>query len=74
MTKIIVRLRDFMLRYKGDICPIIQKRLETLKKEAGGWTPNWSGDMNYSFFSLSNCVDQYVVNLMEKTCACRRCQ
>ena len=68
----IVRLRDYMLRYQGDICPTIVKRLDVLKKEADGWSPHWCGDRDYSHFTVSNGVDSYVVELSKKTCACRK--
>jgi hypothetical protein len=68
----IVRLRDYMLRYQGDICPMIVKRLDVLKKEADGWSPQWCGDSYYSHFTVTNGIDSYVVELSKKTCACRR--
>ncbi|CAJ2671965.1 unnamed protein product [Trifolium pratense] len=72
MTSRIVRLREYMLRYEGEICPMIQKRLENSKKDADNWIPMWSGDLNRSIFSVSNGMDQYVVNLKDKKCACRK--
>lgn len=32
----------------------------------------WFEDLNQSVFSVSNGIDQYVVNFKDKTCACRR--
>lgn len=72
ITNRIVKLRDFMLRYDGDICPMINKLFDKYKKEAEGWSPNWSGDRDYARFSVSDGSDAYVVNLKEKTCACRK--
>ncbi|XP_045797177.1 uncharacterized protein LOC123891368 isoform X2 [Trifolium pratense] len=72
MTNRIVKLRDYMLRYEGDICPMIQKRLEKFKKDADSWSPNWCGDSEYSMFSASNGTDTYVVNLKERNCSCRK--
>jgi len=42
------------------------------KKEAEGWSPNWIGDRDYARFSDSDGSDAYVVNLKEKTYACRK--
>jgi len=44
ITDRIVKLRDYMLRYDGEICPMINKLLDKCKKEAEGWSPNWNGD------------------------------
>jgi len=40
ITNRIVRLRDYILRYNGEICPMIIKLLDKCKKEAEGWPPN----------------------------------
>jgi hypothetical protein len=37
MTKRIVRLRDYILRYYGEICPMIKKILDMTKKDANNW-------------------------------------
>jgi hypothetical protein len=68
----IVKLRDYMLRYQGDICPMIKKIVEKAKKDAVGWSPHWCGDRDYSLFSVTDGIDTYVVNLIERTCACRK--
>jgi len=61
-----------MRRYDGQICPMINKLFDKCKKEAEGWSPNWSGDRDYAMSSVSNGSDAYVVNLKQKTCACRK--
>jgi len=65
----IVKLRDYMLRYDGQICPMINKLLDKSKKEAEGWFPNWSGDRGYARFTVYNGTYSYVVNLGENSCA-----
>lgn len=72
ITNRIVRLRDNMLRYNGEICPMINKLLDKSKKEAEGWSPTWSGDRGYARFTVYNGTDSYAVNLGENSCACRR--
>jgi len=72
MTNRIVRLRDYMLRYFGEICPMIKKILDKAKKDVNRWSPNWCGDWEYSNFVVSDGSDTYVINLKEITCACRR--
>jgi hypothetical protein len=72
LTNRIVRLRDYMLRYEGDICPAIVKILDKCKKDADKWTPHWHGDRDYANFFVSNGVDTFVVDLVKMTCACRK--
>ena len=71
ITNRIVKLRDYMLRYQGDICPMIRKIVEKSKTDAIGWTPIWCGDRDSSMFSVTDGTDTYVVNLQDRTCACR---
>lgn len=66
MTNRIVKLRDYMVRYDGDICPMIEKRLNFHRKDGDGWSPTWSGDKDYSIFGFSNGTDANVVNLKKK--------
>ncbi|GAU17195.1 hypothetical protein TSUD_178250 [Trifolium subterraneum] len=61
-----------MLRYKGNICPSIQKVLEKTKKTAEGWISTWHSDDDFSIFGVTNGVETYAVNLLQKTCACRK--
>ena len=72
ITNRIVKLRDYMLRYQGEICPMIRKIVEKAKRDAVGWTPIWHGDSEYSHFSITDGTDTYVVNLGERTCACKK--
>jgi hypothetical protein len=54
ITNRIVKLRDYMLRFQGDICPMIRKIVEKSKKDANGWTPIWCGDRDSSRFSVTD--------------------
>ncbi|RHN42107.1 putative transcription factor interactor and regulator CCHC(Zn) family [Medicago truncatula] len=72
ITNRIVKLRDYMLRYQGEICPMIRKIVEKAKKDTIGWTPIWCGDRESSMFSMTDGTNTYVVNLKDKTCACRK--
>src|ERR1044072_217591 len=44
LTTKIVKQKEQMLRYRGEICPMIQQRLEFSKKAADKWLPTWHGD------------------------------
>jgi hypothetical protein len=69
----IVKQGELMLRWKrSSICPMIQQKLEEIKKESDKWSANWSGDDHYALFEVSKDTSKYVVNLTERTCACRR--
>lgn len=72
MTNRIVKQRDLMLRYGGNICPMIQQNLEKSKKQADGWSPIWCGGIDYALFEVLNSRDKYVVDLKNKTYFCRR--
>src|ERR1044072_1000174 len=61
-----------MLRYKGEICPTIQHKVEALKEATDAWLPIWSGDNGYSLFEVTNGIEKYVINLGAKKCSCRR--
>lgn len=68
----IVKQRDLMLRYRGDICPMIQQKLELAKQEYDGWFPHWNGDTDYSLFEVSKGKNKYSVVLANNSCSCRR--
>lgn len=72
LTNRIVKQKELMLRYKGNLCPMIQQKLEKIKKDADSWSPVWSGDAAYALFEVSNNYDKYVVNLGDKSCSCRK--
>lgn len=72
MTDKIVKQRDLMLRYRGEICPMIQQKLEVNKDYADRWHAQWHGDGSNSQFEVSNGHDKYIVDLKIKSCACRR--
>lgn len=70
MTNRIVKFRDYMVRYEGDICPMIEKRLNFHRKDGDGWSPTCNGDKDYSIFGFSNGIDANVVNLKRKKNMC----
>ncbi|XP_073223518.1 uncharacterized protein [Cicer arietinum] len=72
ITVRIVKQKELMLRYRGNICPSIQQILEKAKRAAGCWFATWHGDDDFNLFSVTNGVDTYTVNLHTKTCACRK--
>ncbi|XP_058784134.1 uncharacterized protein LOC131658902 [Vicia villosa] len=59
-------------RYKGVISPNIKKVLERTKREAEGWIATWHADDDFSIFGVSNGVETYPLNLLQKKCGCRR--
>ncbi|XP_012852893.1 PREDICTED: uncharacterized protein LOC105972477 [Erythranthe guttata] len=71
MKRLHVR-RDKMLKHNGDICPVIQKRLDFLKEKSMEFIAHWNG---HNQFELEGCYgDRLKVNIDEKTCSCRRWQ
>ncbi|XP_057417051.1 uncharacterized protein LOC130711447 [Lotus japonicus] len=72
LTNRIVKQRDMVIRYQGDLCPTIQKKLEVSKRDAAAWLPLSAGDPRNSLFEVTNGTWKYAVNLDAKSCACRR--
>jgi hypothetical protein len=72
LTKRIGHQKETLLRYEGNICPSIQKILEKTKKTAEGWITTWHHDDDYAIFGVTNGVETYAVNRLQKTCACRK--
>lgn len=64
--------RDKMQRYKGDLCPNIQKLLEDLKKKAMAYIAHWNGKDQFEVVSCYG--DKFKVHLGERVCSCRRWQ
>lgn len=58
--------------YKGVTSPNIQQVLEKTKRAIEGWIATWHPDDEFVIFGVSNGVETYVVNLMQKKCGCRR--
>jgi len=63
ITVRIVKQRQMLERYNGEICPKIQVLIEKNKRSAGGWKATWHGDMEMVNFSVTNETDKYIVNL-----------
>ena len=57
-----------MLKYKGELCPNIQDKLETLKIESRNCFFTFTGDKK---FELDFYSTRHVVDLIGKTCSCR---
>ncbi|XP_058759381.1 uncharacterized protein LOC131632657 [Vicia villosa] len=64
--------KEKLSRYKGAISPNIQQILEKTMREAERWTATWHSDDDFSIFGVSNSDETYIVNLLQKTCACRK--
>ncbi|CAJ2628837.1 unnamed protein product [Trifolium pratense] len=72
ITKRIGTQKDLMQRYRGNICPIIQEKLELTKRVADRWQPTWHHDDDFAIFGVTNGTETYIVNLIQKTCTCRK--
>ncbi|XP_058780530.1 uncharacterized protein LOC131654122 [Vicia villosa] len=72
ITTRIVKQKNLITRFRGNICPRVEQTIERLKREAGGWTPTWHGDDAFNIFSVTNGTDTYEVNLQLHHCACRK--
>ena len=57
-----------MLKYKGEPCPNIQDKLETLKNESRNCFCTFAGDKKFEVDFYST---QHVVDLIGKTCSYR---
>ncbi|XP_058741784.1 uncharacterized protein LOC131614177 [Vicia villosa] len=64
--------KEKLSRYTSAISPNIQKVLEKTKREAERWSATWHSGDDFAIFGVSNSVETYIVNLLQKTCACRR--
>ncbi|RDX63931.1 hypothetical protein CR513_57575, partial [Mucuna pruriens] len=60
MTNKFVSLRGTMLKYNWRICLMIQQILEKAKREVDGWYPNWTRDINFSIFKITNNHDKHI--------------
>ncbi|KAL4320047.1 hypothetical protein GQ457_18G015050 [Hibiscus cannabinus] len=67
----VYKQRDAMRRFDGQICPKIQKKLDKLKIESFKCIPDWSGGQT---FQVRCPLTQFVVDMAERTCSCRRWQ
>ncbi|XP_058746340.1 uncharacterized protein LOC131619237 [Vicia villosa] len=63
ITTRIVKQKNLITRFRGNICPRVEQTIERLKREAGGWTPTWHEDDAFNIFSVTNGTDTYEVNL-----------
>ena len=73
ITNRIEKMKDLMSRWRtSSLCPMIQQKLEVVKKLSDYWTVNLSGDEAYSLFEVSRDNDKFVVNLVARECSCRR--
>jgi hypothetical protein len=72
LTKRNAKQKEVMQRYRGNVCPMIQQVLEKAKKEAEKWTSTWHSDDDYAIFGVTNGTETHCVNLLKKTCACRK--
>ena len=72
LTTRIVKHRGLMQRWRGNLCPMIQQKLDLSKKYSDFWTPIWHGDYEMCKFEVTKDNDKYAVDLATSTCACRR--
>ncbi|KAB2600177.1 hypothetical protein D8674_010448 [Pyrus ussuriensis x Pyrus communis] len=70
LMKRIQMRRDIMANKVGDLCPKIKKKLEEAKIESGKCIAQWSGGSKFQVDAGGG--EQYVVDLVKKTCFCRK--
>lgn len=58
--------KEILGRYKGVIVLKIHQVLEKTKRAAEGWSVKWNFNNEFSIFGVSNGVDTYDVNLLQK--------
>ncbi|RYR66471.1 hypothetical protein Ahy_A03g012461 isoform B [Arachis hypogaea] len=52
------------------IPPVIQIRLEKVRKESKNWVPIWTGDEDYEKFEVHGHPTNMVVDLGKRLCTC----
>ena len=67
----IMNKRNKMMKLKGEICPKIQKKLEKNKEQFARCWPSSLGGPKVGI-SYSDNLDDFVVDLREYTCTCRK--
>lgn len=62
--------RNWIAKHQREVCPSIWKRLEKYSERAAGYSCLYGGDGKFQI----NCSggEQFVVDLVGKTCACRK--
>ncbi|KAK9061280.1 hypothetical protein SSX86_018460 [Deinandra increscens subsp. villosa] len=72
MRRIVTALKTIE-KSEGLLTPTTTKLFEKIKNEAAGYTATWNGGELYQVtWNGGSNSDQVVVNLEDKTCACRR--
>jgi hypothetical protein len=61
--------REGIKKVEGDLCPNIRKKLSREKLNSGQWESRRAGNGN---FEVCCGAVQYIVNLKEKNCTCKR--
>ncbi|GAA0165464.1 hypothetical protein LIER_39988 [Lithospermum erythrorhizon] len=59
-------------KYKGRICPLIQKLLEDNKINASAYSQVWNGGNEFEVYHVNG--EKQVVDMGNKTCTCRKWQ
>lgn len=72
MTERAAYKKEWMVKYVGNVCPIIQSMLERNRRFVESCTPTWHGDDDMTIFRVTNGIERYYVNLKEGTCAFRK--
>lgn len=67
MRRLQVIKRDATMKYRGTICPKIQKKLDKWKSEAIKCTVIWNGGTQYQ---VTGPDGQFVVNTSTSSCSC----
>ncbi|XP_016185297.1 uncharacterized protein LOC107626922 [Arachis ipaensis] len=55
----------------GKLPPVIQSRLEKVRKESKNWVPIWTGDEAYEKFEVHGQPTNMVVDLGKRLCTCQ---
>ncbi|XP_025678198.2 uncharacterized protein [Arachis hypogaea] len=55
----------------GKLPPVIQSRLEKVRKESKNWVPIWTGDEEYEKFEVHGHPTNMVVDLGKRLCTCQ---
>ncbi|XP_057718638.1 uncharacterized protein LOC130933129 [Arachis stenosperma] len=60
-----------LVNHVGILPPVIQSRLDKIRKESKNWMPIWTGDEDYEKFEVHGHPTNMVVDLGKRLCTCQ---
>ncbi|XP_057747864.1 uncharacterized protein LOC130967058 [Arachis stenosperma] len=60
-----------LAKHVGKLPPVVQSRLDKIRKESKSWMPIWTGDDEYEKFEVHGHPTNMVVDLGKRLCTCQ---